>query len=596
MPRKISVGAVAAIILLSCLCGCSKKDGNADKLGKLKEKMEQQTTANKSNESSSKKDIQKKQQQEQTEDDKAPDGFFAKAFYENEVENNGSMFVRAGNRVYYRVYSPNALSRSVIGWPSPDEVNSNAPSTLMYYDLDREENVEVCEISGIGNLYATVDGICIASYPEGYHSTTVVDENGEVNEHFLDGNITAASADGRSVVIGETDEDERIIPCLYRDGVRIGVPEKDGEQAGFGSLGFVQNSLIVKKSSATGAGTVFSYDETGELTELGDLKTLDMGGYELYPTVEDVTGVDKGYITIGYRDGTANALAGWRIYSFIPGTPDSLEIYDEGQPDTEYDFEPPKVIAGNGKEPRLSPHRAGEVYLSEGMYGDLVYTAASGEDIVIRKDMVSEPDSDLKYVTNLDSGYCFDDKAAFYLEINGQRSPDDDIGWRMAFELNNINYRLMLFDADHINEAGFPTGSILADVSSSGWSDGQIEYDRLIGDWKAYSYNVEGEYRPAEAENGVNDEMIRFDENGDALIYHKDRATGKISNEKPMHQAGPDEYFESDFAYIYNSEDEDPLRAGICYLSHNDLKIYYLYHFDGGSTGWYEITYHRVDQ
>ena len=49
MPRKISVGAVAAIILLSCLCGCSKKDGNADKLGKLKEKMEQQTTANKSN-------------------------------------------------------------------------------------------------------------------------------------------------------------------------------------------------------------------------------------------------------------------------------------------------------------------------------------------------------------------------------------------------------------------------------------------------------------------------------------------------------------------------------------------------------------------
>ena len=73
MPRKISVGAVAAIILLSCLCGCSKKDGNADKLGKLKEKMEQQTTANKSNESSSKKDIQKKQQQEQTEDEKAPE-------------------------------------------------------------------------------------------------------------------------------------------------------------------------------------------------------------------------------------------------------------------------------------------------------------------------------------------------------------------------------------------------------------------------------------------------------------------------------------------------------------------------------------------
>ena len=34
MPGKILVSAVAVIVFLSCLCGCSKKDGNADKLGK----------------------------------------------------------------------------------------------------------------------------------------------------------------------------------------------------------------------------------------------------------------------------------------------------------------------------------------------------------------------------------------------------------------------------------------------------------------------------------------------------------------------------------------------------------------------------------
>ena len=48
--------------------------------------------------------------------------------------------------------------------------------------------------------------------------------------------------------------------------------------------------------------------------------------------------------------------------------------------------------------------------------------------------------------------------------------------------------------------------------------------------------------------------------------------------------------------YIYETEDEDPMQVSICYLSHNRLCVYFLYHFDGSSTGWYKIIYNKVKE
>ncbi len=584
--KKAFIYMMAAVML--CLCGCKEKKIDTGNLEELKDRLEQQAAENKPEETEEKK--------EEIVEEKIPEGLFAKAFADGQIENNGGMFVRVANRVYYRVYSPRAIELTVIGLPSVDEVDANQASKLMYYDLDTDESVEVSEVNGIGGLYATVDGICLDSYPDGSHSTTLVDENGSINEHYLNGNITGVSDDGRSVAVGESDENDSIIPCMYRDGKRIGNPEENKNAERFGFLGFAGNCLIAGRSFDDYTGnSIYSYDETGKTIKLGDIEPLDMETYNLSPIVEDMVSNGKmGYVTVAFRDGTANALTAWRIYSFEPGRPDSLELFKEGGPVEEYDYETPKISSVGEYAPYLSPHAVGDVYLSEGTWGDLMGIASDCKKVLIRENYVSKPDELMTYVNNIENGYCFSNNAAFFLETSGQRSPDEDVGWRWAYELIEIDYRMFRFDKDHTDENGWPESNILEYLRSVGWNKGDIEYDRLVGEWKADSYNVEGEYRIAEQENGVNDEMIRFDENGDALIFHKDRATGKITNERPMHQAGPDEFMGGDYAYIYHSEDEDPLRAGIAYISHNVLKINYLYHFDGNSTGWYEIRYKRI--
>jgi len=592
IKNSLNICFAVAVVAL-CLCGCKEEKADTAGFEKLKNKMEQlQPAANQTEEVRQNSEADNADSEEEINW-----GLFEKAFHDGQIENNGGMFIRVANRVYYRVYSPHAVELTVIGLPNVDEVDANQPSKLMYYDLDAEESIEVCELKGIGSLYATIDGICIDSYPDGTPSTTLVDENGNVNEYYLNGNIMGVSDDGRSVVVGERDDNDYIIPCVYRDGKRIGIPSDDGGKGRYSSLGFAGTFLIMNAGSASNdVDSIYSYDENGALVKLGDIEPLDMETYTLSPIIEEMTpDSDGGYISVSFRDGTANALVGWKVYSFASASSGSLEIFDEGDPADKFNYEVPEISVNSKDEPILSRHKAGEIYLSENTYGDLMCSFPESNDVVIRKDYVFEQDENLTYVTQIDKGYCFDDNAAFFLEISGQRSPDEDVGWRWAYELTEIDYRMFRFDRDHIDENGWPKSEILEYLRSVGWNKGDIEYDRLVGEWKADSYNVEGEYRIAEQENGVNDEMIRFDENGDALIFFKDRGSGKISKERRMHQAGPDDLMGGDYAYIYHSEDEDPLRAGVAYISHNVLKIYYLYHFDGGSTGWYEIRYQRAE-
>ena len=216
MGKRIIICATAAVMF--CLCGC--KDNNIDTTGleKLKDRMEQQAANDKPEETEDKtEDIKEEETEEEI-----TEGLFAKAFADGQVENNGGLFVRVGNRVYFRVYDKRALALTTMGDSFIDEVRADCPSKLMYFDLDKDETVEACTVAGIGPLYATTDGICIMSYPDGYPSTTLVDENGNINETYLPANITGVSPDGRDITVGESDENDDIIPVLYRDGVRIG--------------------------------------------------------------------------------------------------------------------------------------------------------------------------------------------------------------------------------------------------------------------------------------------------------------------------------------------------------------------------------------
>jgi hypothetical protein len=218
-----------------------------------------------------------------------------------------------------------------------------------------------------------------------------------------------------------------------------------------------------------------------------------------------------------------------------------------------------------------------------------------GDEVTIRTRYIDDPGEDAEYVSAIEGGVCFEGDTVFLLDLTGERCPEEDVGWRWAYNLGGIYYTYFRFDEDHIQEGGWPTAGTVAGIGSVGWNKGDIEYDRLVGEWEAYSINVEGERRLAKEEDSKKRAMISFGDVGGAMTYYKEYETGKVSQMKPLYHGDPDEDMEgTDYAYVYYSDEENPLKAGICYLSHNKLKIFYLYHFDGNATGWYEITYSRV--
>lgn len=580
--------------LVLCLSGCEKNTTpDTGKLEELKNRLEQES-AEKKKENKKKKKKESLEKEKEAEEP-VSDNIYAKAFADGNVENNGHAFVKVGERVYFRIYGRRALELTTIGEPGVEEVSSTVPSRLVYYDLDKQEIVDVCEVCGIGPLYVTSDGICIDSYPDGTPSTTLVNEDGNIKEDYLPGNITGVSADGRSVVVGEHDENESLFPVLYRDGTRIGAAKEEGSEQYCSAVGFAGSDLIVTMSAVTGFGeSIFSYDETGKLTKLGDIEPLDMETYELSPIIEDfVSSKDKAYIAAGYRDGTANALVAWKIYELIGGKAGSLKERDSGEANEQYNYDMPKINIGSDNAPTLSSHKAGSVYLSDGYYGDIMCTNSYGKDITLRKDYVQKPREEETYAVSLSEGVCFDDGSAFCIEAGGYRDREEDVGWRWAYDLASLKYRVFRTDDAHLDDNGQPSSDIIEEIGSAGWCKGDIEYDRLVGTWETYSMNVEGEYRLASDEPGGRLLYITFYEDGSAEEFYKDSATGEVSGTRPLHRAKQSPDLEQDYAYYYETDDEDPMQVGVKYLSHNRLCIFHLYHFDGGSIGWYEVIFHK---
>ena len=594
--RRLTAICLIMALYLICLSGCGRKkeadfgdlkgkieEKQADARSGKDEKQEPDTEDNKTDEDDPKDQVH-------DDDDTLPEGDFAEEFREGEVENNGGLFVRIRNRVYFRIYGTRALELTTIEKPFIDEANPEAGSRIMYYDLETGKSGELCTVCGRNGLAVTVDGMCLAS-PD-LESTTLIKKDGTVEEHYLDGYPVCISQDGRSLAVFVVNDNGAHVPVIYRDGRRIGSPEDESKEDVFYSAhDFAGNDLIGVISYLDGDNKeVYSYDENGVMTILGNIDSYDMGTYTLSPEIGEVIPAGKGgFITVGYRDGTANSLVAWSLYEFMSGQENSVKKIDSGSVEEKYGYSIPKVIVeGNGK-PKLSAHRAGDVYLSEGSYGDLMYNAEDGSDVVAVEDYIYKPDENSQYMSALEGAVYLNGDTIFFVRVNGEHEPGEDAGWRRAYTLDHIDYEgIRLGDSKGIT--GYHET-----VDSAGWNKGEIDYDRLIGTWETYSLNVEGEYRLASDEPTGLVDMLTFNEDGSALIWSKDPKSEKRSNERPIHQVKNTEST-PDYAYRYETEDEDPMQVSVCYLSHNRLCVYFLYHFDGSSTGWYKIIYNKVKE
>ncbi|MCR4990796.1 MAG: hypothetical protein K6A38_08040 [Lachnospiraceae bacterium] len=595
--QKSIVIFLMILSVMAVLSGCSK---TSDSVKNDDESVEETKKQDKDKKKKKKKKKDKEKDKDKEEAHETPDedkGLFERSFDSGQVENNGGLFVRVGNRVYFRLYNKRSLEPVTYEDSFIDETDYDQPSLLEYFDLDENKVVEVCEVNATGPIYVTTDGICLQTYRDGAFSMILVDEDGNVDENYFNGTISKVSPDGRSFIAFEEDEDGDNVSVFYSNGEKVGKPSEEGD--GFVGIGFAGDTVIGQVIDHNSFDReLFSYDYMGELTMLGKVDAYDMETYSLTPNIEELTpGEDGGYVTVSYRDGTADAVVAWAVYGFKNGKKDSVTLIDSGNTGKEYNYSYPKVSLGEDNELMISAHKAGDVYLSDGSYGDLMCHTGDGEDVEAYDMYIYDPGDYSMYKTLVEGAVCVDENAVFLIKANAYRCPEEDMGVNRAYELSGLSYEYIRFETE--GEGKYEKNSYnwfsIGELYSAGWSKGEIEYDRLIGTWKMNSTVVEGsDYQ--DCSEDLFETRITFNEDGSAVLSNVDKATGnKAADDQILHEAEPSEDSSLDYAYYYETDDEQPMQVGVCYLSHGRLAIYVYYHYDGNSVGWYRGSFTKTE-
>ena len=385
-------------------------------------------------------------------------GVFSAFFDNHDVENNGSYFVRIGERVYYRLYSPDALQRVRLwGEGYLEEDDPQQPSDLMYYDLENGRTQKVCSVYGSGRLYAARDGFYLWSGTPDDPETILVNPGDGSAEMLGPGKPVSVSGDGHLLVTS-----------LFRDTSYTYTIRRDGKETGsFGLAGDKAESTGVSYSVSGMAGdcviavrtdnrlhevSLVSIDEKGKETILGDIPQPEAAFGTPWHNPEQLQFLadEKGvYLSVGYYEGTGHFLAGQVIVSAVPGKADSLaarwiEPEGEGEPDTVRIY-----LTGPG-EYETAMNVPGEVDLSEKYYGDLVYYDSPYGAFRLKENFVPKPPAAGE---NEDAHIVIQDAAAigdtaFVISAICWPEPEEDIGWREAYALSWLQYQAIPIQAD----------------------------------------------------------------------------------------------------------------------------------------------------
>ncbi len=575
-------------VLSLCLAGCKKENSHdaehLDKLRKTIEDAKSRSQEKPQTEEPLKADVTDEKPEEA--DNKTAAGDFAGAFADGKVENNGGYFVRVGDKVYYRVYHVRALERTSISQFFLDEKDATFPSELYCYDLKTEETEKICDVAGQGKLYAVTEGFCLRT-PDGFQ-TKLVRPDGSDGGIYGKGAIECVSKDGRSACFAVYQDDVRPKHALFRDGQQITLLSEEGSDY-LDIEGFAGNDLIgMRYHEDDNEYAVFSCDENGNDTELGIIPTPEGFAY-MTPEWEQLAyDPSRFYFMIGFYEGSGHFLQSWECMEAVANQAGSLKIFHDSANDTavaygeEYIDRVPRIFlsdAGAG----LTPYATGDVFLSEGSYGDLQYCDGNGYQ-TLEKNYSPENDEWTRYDTFLQDAVVFGDKV-FVISADVNRDEPADVGWRWAYDLHWLNYDVYMTDGRDKR--------VLSMLTSVGWGDAVTDEGRLTGTWDLYSYEVEGTYGISE-EDGVYEQLV-FNGDGSATYIHGAKDLSSSRKERKLHRVPADN---EDIPVSFETEEdgEQPLHFDIWALSHGQLDVGVSYTYDGGIPGMYHGWYFKGEE
>ena len=473
--KKTVVIFLVLLVLSLCACGSRKESG--DHKDKLKQAMQDAKTK-KDKPSSGKEDAPEETVEETVE------GVFAEAFQNGKVENNGSLFVRIDDKVYYRVYGTRGLERTTIN-AQLTEKEEEVESELHSYDLKSGESENVCTVTGSGPLYATTAGFCLAE--PGKCGTVLLPMDGSCVRGYLKGKPEAVSDSGRMMVtIDYPQTGGSVSHILYRDGEEV-TTITEGEDEVLTVFGFAGENMIAMINHFDAACFDFvAYEPSGNATELGSFTdSEDSYGYPEFQQL--LSDGDDLYFMLARYEGSGHFLSDWTVYHASLHSEGSLKEETFGSGGVEYVDIPPKLCLDDSGKIAITQHLAKDLELSDQTSGDLICYDTPTSFTTIKKNYIYDDPYEYRYGGVIEESAVFDDQA-FILKAEVGRDETEDIGWRYAFDLFSLHYdRIMVSpdDGEEIKEV-----KTIDWIASSGWGDGDIAYDDLIGTWEMYSYEV----------------------------------------------------------------------------------------------------------
>ena len=418
------------------------------------------------------------------------------------VENNGAYFVRLSDGVYFHRYGSLAMGEAVL-W-----------GEFLYY-LDAEQNsAALCRIdpqSGAvtelfedgcgGKLYWCGDRFyCKRSVDDGVRICTV-QLDGTVND-LGSGTVAGVSEDAAYVALWRYGEDETLRVLDASGAERCAVTVPDGSYYEFcGMCGDTAVYLDVTDGHATLCAV-----SAAETVELGELP---MESEFAYPQCEQFLcdGEDV-YVLLANYEGSASMLNDYTVVCAQPDQQGSMSIVQEGY-DAERmpgvsEFELPRLTLADGA---LSYCAAlpGTVELTDGTSGDLVYYETPEHATRLASGFIRTIEEDALRVQTAEAV----DGTAYLIVASMERAPDEDIGWRWAYRLNELYYlRLPLTEDAAIETLTGADWSEASNFDEAGYAD-------YLGRWRKVAGSAESDER-VEAEPGS---WVEFTQERTALMH-----------------------------------------------------------------------------
>ncbi len=374
----------------------------------------------------------------------------------DDVENNGTDFVRVGNVVYFRCYDESKINDFTSLFANFTEVQTQcAAGCVGYYDL--------------------TSGSCGIAYSDGcsgplyYLDGKFYSERYEADDYSSRKCVMSCFPDGSGLrEETETDAFSSILAMSDTNDCMAITDFNSGALYSYFGNAYPMYCDLDTNAGETVLGASYIDGNLYALTynySMGELQIREIEGdydcfhlatiasdeydYYGYPTLGQVIkDGDDVYLSIKWYDGTMSLYEGMMVIKINPGVENKYEIVFNEASDTT--FVDPYFFLNADNEITLTDNNPeGEVKLSSISYGDLIdYESAFGATM-IKEDFIKDypfDDGEGQIVSIFQEAYEVGGKV-FVVMADAAYKPEEDIGWQQAFEFKG--YNITVFDKNN---------------------------------------------------------------------------------------------------------------------------------------------------